>query len=973
MIGKTISHYKILEKIGEGGMGVVYKARDTKLDRTVALKFLPEHSFADKEARSRFIHEAKAASAMDHPNISTVYDIDEADGKTFISMAYIDGKSLKELAAQGGLSVQEIVKLGAQAAEGLGAAHKKGIVHRDVKSDNLMVTGDGHVKVMDFGLAKLKGATGLTKAGQTVGTAYYMSPEQTKGEEVDARSDVFSLGVVLYELISGQLPFAGEYDPAIAYSIVNEQPRPLREIRPDVPAELEAIVMKALEKEAANRYQSMQALAADLRDLWEGRTSEIRAAVPSERSRLRFVVPAAAIVVLAAILMMMKLLPDARHAPGPSGNTLAVMYFDNMSDPVDTGRLGEIITNLLITDLSDSRFVDVVSSQRLYDILKNMGREGVKVIDRSVASQVARKAKARWMLVGSIVQTAPYLMVTSHLVDVASGNILESQQVTGAQGEEVFSIVDKLTVQVKKDLALPGEALEEPDVPVAEVTTTSPEAYRYYIEGVDYLNKAYMLEAEESLSKAIAIDSTFAMAYLRLAVAMVGSGKAEGLLVIDKAVQYADHVTKREQLFIRGLKALWTNDVDRGIDSMRQIVAQYPDDKEAYFWLGAIYYGQRDFPNAIPMLMKAVEIDPAYKFPYNMLAYSYDEMGDLEKSIWAIDKYISLAPNEANPYDTRGELYGRAGRIDEAIYSYEKALEMKPDFSPSLQALGKLWLFKGDSEKARYYFGELASSGERVNRVQGLTLMALIPLYRGQFEAALKAIDSAIAADTTGGPANLTTSALYRFKAIVLRDKGDIDGALHEVEAANELIGRLAPQLPLGYEDLYGYILVLKGETEEAEEVAGKFREAILSSNQSRMTDYWRLMAQIEHSKGNVEKAVEYMERSNDEARGQSFGARFELGKLYLEAGRLGDAVKIFEECLAKYDKGRTANPVRSVQLHYFLGRAYEESGWTDKAVSQYKEFLSIWSEADPGAPYVDDASVRLARLKGGMSSGSGS
>jgi tetratricopeptide (TPR) repeat protein/predicted Ser/Thr protein kinase len=973
MIGKTISHYKILEKIGEGGMGVVYKAQDTKLDRTVALKFLPEHSFSDEEARSRFVHEARAASAMDHPNISTVYDIDEADGKTFISMAYIDGKSLKEIAAAGDLSIQEIVKIGVQAGEGLGAAHKKGIVHRDVKSDNLMITGDGHVKVMDFGLAKLKGATGLTRAGQTVGTAFYMSPEQTKGEEVDSRSDVFSLGVVLYELISGRLPFTGEYDTAIAYSIVNEQPKPLREIRPDVPAQLEAIVMKALEKDPANRYQSMDGLVGDLRDLWEGRTSEIRAAVPSERSRMRFVVPAAALVVLAAILLMMKLLPGDRGVPEGAGNTLAVMYFDNMTDPVDTGRLGEIMTNLLITDLSDSRFINVVSSQRLYDILKNMGREGVKAIDRSVASQVARKAKARWMLVGNIVQTTPYLMVTTHLVDVSSGNVINSQQVAGAQGEEVFAVVDRLTVKVKKDLALPQEALEEPDTPVAEITTSSAEAYRHYIEGVDYMNKAYMPEAEASFSKAIAIDSTFAMAYIRLGMAMISNGKAEGLRMADKAVQYADHVTKREQLFIIGLQALWNGDFERGIAFLRRIVAQNPDDKEVYFWLGAVYHSNRDYASAIPVLRRAVEIDPAYKNPYNMLAYCYDAIGDFDNSIWAIDKYISLAPNEANPYDTRGELYARGGRIDEAIASYEKALEIKPDFNPSLQALGLLWIQKRDYEKARLYFDRLASSGDRSTRILGMSSLPLIPLYRGKLDRGLEKINDAIAADTTGGREDLTTAALLRFKSIVLRDKGDLGGALREVQAAMELLERLAPNVPIHYEDVCGSILALMGETDRAEEVAGDLREAILSSDQGRMSDYWRLMAQIEDSRGDVERAVEYMERSNEESSGQSFSTRFDLGRLYLEAGRLGDAVGVLEKCLGKYDQSRTTNPFKSVELHYFLGRAYEDSGWDDKAVSQYEEFLDIWSEADPGVPYVEDAKARLARLKGSVSSTSGS
>src|SRR3990170_1817226 len=224
MIGKTISHYKILEKLGEGGMGVVYKAQDIKLDRTVALKFLPKHLLCDQEAKTRFEHEAKAASALNHPNITTIHEIDEVEGECFISMEYIEGKSIKELIKEKKFSIEEILRIAIQIGEGLHAAHKKDIVHRDIKSDNIMLTEDGVVKIMDFGLAKLKGATKLTTTGSTMGTLAYMSPEQAQGIEVDQRSDIFSFGVGLYEMIAGQLPFKGEHEAAIIYSIINETP-----------------------------------------------------------------------------------------------------------------------------------------------------------------------------------------------------------------------------------------------------------------------------------------------------------------------------------------------------------------------------------------------------------------------------------------------------------------------------------------------------------------------------------------------------------------------------------------------------------------------------------------------------------------------------------------------------------------------------------------------------------------------------
>jgi serine/threonine protein kinase len=274
MIGKTISHYKILEKLGEGGMGIVYKAQDTKLDRIVAVKFLPKHLLCDEEAKTRFVHEAKAASSLDHPNIATIHEIDEAEGECFISMTYIEGQSVKDKIALAPLKLDEALDIAIQVAEGLQEAHDKGIVHRDIKSDNIMVTSKGQAKIMDFGLAKLKGVTRLTKTGATLGTTQSMSPEQAQGMEVDQRSDIFSFGVVLYEMFTGQLPFKGEHDQAVIYSILNEDPEPMTGLRTGVPLELERIVDKALEKKKEDRYQHVEDMLIDLRRLKRD-TSEV--------------------------------------------------------------------------------------------------------------------------------------------------------------------------------------------------------------------------------------------------------------------------------------------------------------------------------------------------------------------------------------------------------------------------------------------------------------------------------------------------------------------------------------------------------------------------------------------------------------------------------------------------------------------------------------------------------------------------
>jgi serine/threonine protein kinase/tetratricopeptide (TPR) repeat protein len=977
MIGKKISHYEIIEKLGEGGMGVVYKARDTRLDRIVALKFLPERQTSDEDAKARFIHEAKAASALDHPNICTVHDIEETEGHTFISMSYVDGPSLKDLAKGAGVPIPKIINMVVQAAEGLGAAHKKGIVHRDVKSDNIMVTGDDHVRVMDFGLAKLKGASGLTKDGRTIGTAHYMSPEQAKGEKVDHRSDIFSLGVVLYELVTGRLPFAGEYDSAVTYSILHENPAPISEQRSDVPAELESITAKALEKNPADRYQSMDELIADLANLREGRTSEIRAgkltrpfkpaaaSEPPRRSRLRVLIPVVVVLVIAAIAVSIGPKLFREEPVEASENILAVMYFDNFVDPADTGRLGEIITNLVITDLSESRFVKVVSSQRLYDILRLLGKEGAKRIDKDVATQVARKARAKWTLSGTILQTEPAVMVTAELVEVGTGHILGTQEIRGEENEEIFSVVDKLTAQVKEDLPLPEAASVEPDVPVAEVATSSPEAYRLYLEGVDYSLKTYHQEAEDRFARAIAADSTFAMAYFRLGVSMFTRGDPEGRLLLDKAVRYSNGVARRDQYIIKGYQALLTGDTDRGIRNLRRLVEDYPDEKEAYYYLGSVYWGQNKDPaEVIALLERAVEIDPQYKDPYNMLAYAYEAAGDFERSIWAINKYISLAPDEANPYDTRGELLAYAGKVDAAIESYEKALEIKPDFTPSLVALGNLFMLKGDYAKARSYYSGLASGGDPSTRSQGRTLVALIPLYRGRLERALEMLDDAIAADMRDGGEGMHTIYKHGLKAAAYKEKGDIDSAVSETEIAMEMMGRFMPGLEAKLRGYYGFILALKGELSKAEEAAEELRKYIETHETETMDEYWWLKGEIERERGDLEKAIEYLEKASGLRVPYDLTVPYGLASIYLEAGRLGDAVPVLERTVSRYGTQMAMSPIQAAKLHYLLGKAYEGSGWNEKAISQYEEFLEIWKDADPGLEDPEDARQRLARLK---------
>ncbi len=360
MVGKTISHYKILEKLGEGGMGVVYKAEDTKLKRFVALKFLPPEFSRDSEAKERFIHEAQAASALEHNNICNIHEIDETEqGQLFIVMACYEGESLKQKIKRGPLKLKEVLNIAIQVAQGLAKAHEKGIVHRDIKPANVHITNDGVIKILDFGLAKLGDRSKLTKEGTTLGTVAYMSPEQALGEEVDSRTDIWSFGVVLYEKITGQIPFKGEYEQAMVYSIINENPEPMTALRTGVPMEFERITNKALAKNADERYQSAGDLLVDLKNLKRNLESSssilpLKATEKSARKKLMMRIAIPIVVVLALVLGFLLLRPYlSRKHTKIEPISVAVISFENHTGDKKYDHLQKVIPNLLITKLDD--------------------------------------------------------------------------------------------------------------------------------------------------------------------------------------------------------------------------------------------------------------------------------------------------------------------------------------------------------------------------------------------------------------------------------------------------------------------------------------------------------------------------------------------------------------------------------------------------------------------------------------------
>ena len=707
MIGRTVSHYKILEKLGGGGMGVVYKAQDTRLDRPVALKFLPPDLTRDPEAKERFIHEAKAASALQHANICTIHDIEEHDGQLFIVMDCYEGETLKSRIAKGQLRIEDATDLAIQIAQGLQKAHEKGIVHRDIKPANILITTDNVAKIVDFGLAKLTGRSVLTKSGTTVGTVAYMSPEQARGELIDQRTDIWSLGVVMYETVTGRLPFPGDYEQAIVYRIIHEEPEAITSLRSNVPMELERIVKKAIAKNPEERFQNTGDILVDLKSLRKGIESGISG----------------------DLLFTSK-----------STASIAVLPFEDMSPQKDQEYFCDGIAEELINALSHIKDLRVAARTTAFSF------RGTKQDLR----EVGRKLNVSTVLEGSIRKAGNKLRITAQLIDVVNGYHLWSEKFDREMGD-IFAIQDEISMGIVENLKL--KLLPDEKATIGKRYGRDPEAYNLYLRGLYFFNKATPEGFEKGLQyfrEAIDRDPSFALPYTGVALVFLTYGMisilppteilAKCKAASSKALELDDSLAEAH-FVAAGIAHTLEWDWKAAENHFEKALALNPRMAICRTYYAWFLTAMGRFDEAIKQVKKAQEIDPLTPLYYAMGVGIHCTAGKLDEGIDQFHKAIELEPNFALAYFHVGRIFLAKGMIDEARSAFEKALRLVPYWDVAEICLGLIIDLQGEREKAEKILEDLIERKKRTN-VSSAPLAALA-YHLGQQEKAFDFLEMA--------------------------------------------------------------------------------------------------------------------------------------------------------------------------------------------------------------------------------------
>jgi len=997
--GSTFAgRYQIIEELGKGGMSKVYKVMDTKIKEKIALKLLKPEIASDKKTIERFSNELKFSRKIRHENVCQMYDLNEEQGTHYITMEYVHGEDLKRLVRKmGQMSAGQAISLAKQVCEGLAEAHKLGVVHRDLKPQNIMVDEEGKARIMDFGIARSLKGKGMTGAGVMIGTPEYMSPEQVEGKDVDQRSDIYSLGVILYEMVTGRVPFEGDTPFTIGIKQKSEIPKEPGELNSQVPSDLSKVIMKCLEKDKDKRYQSAGEVRSELTAIEKGiptteRIVPERKPITSREITVTFgvkklLIPALVVVaVIIAAVVIWQLLPQKEAVVAPKvENSIAVISFENQTGDKAYDYLQKAIPNLLITSLEQTGELYVVTWERMSDLLEQMGKKDVETINRNLGFQLCRREGVEAIVLGSFVKAENMFATDVKVLDVETKKMLKSASSKGIGVDSILNTqIDELSKEITEGIGLAREKTEPAQAGITDVTTSSMEAYKYFMQGVENTRKFYYEDAVGFFEKAVELDPDFASAYgyLALSYGWLGNIAARDES-IKKAKALSMKATDKERFYIDATYARYIErDREKRLRIVQQAAKKYPKEKDLHGWLGVIYRADGKYDKALEEDLKALELDPNYGEAHNELGYLYADLRNFEKSIEHFKKYVSLNPGDANPLDSMAEAYFLMGRLDEAVAKYKEALEVKPDFSEVSNKIGYIYALKEDYPEAmKWVDKEITTATSPGVKREGYLYKGFYHFWLGSLEKSL--IDLQQAEELAEAAGSATGKAYGElFKAWIYYDRGEYELSRQHNENWLDVYLEYFPEYASSNKNYYSLLLGLielgKGRLDSAKarlaEMNSLFPELRPSSKEGATFDINFLQAEILLAEGSSDKAVSVFKKASPPSppalqyTGQIIGYNTPflkdiLARAYQQKGDLDKAIAEYER-LITFDPNSKARCLIHPEYHYRLARLYEEKGWKGKAIDQYRKFLELWKNADPGLSEVEDANKRLVGLK---------
>ncbi len=965
MVGQTIGHYQIVAEIGHGGMGVVYKAVDTNLSRPVAIKCLKADDAQDRTAKKRFLREAMTIAQLDHPYICKIYEILEHEGETYIVLEFVRGRSLSDFLADPAhvLPLEKALELAREIAEALEAAHKHGIVHRDIKPNNIMLLESGHIKVLDFGLAKTLPAdqdsaetasADLTSAGQILGTLGYMSPEQVTGRVADPRSDIFALGVVLFEMVAGRRPFWGDSAAAVAASIMTTDPEPLHRFRNGVPDGLNRVVNRMLAKDPTERYQSVHEVWIELREIRDALLAQssraARAAsqpqaaaeaparalpaptaagstpsAPARRTWLRSTAArwsASAVSALGVVGIVLGVLWLQGRQPALSftaRNWVLVSDFENLTgDAIFDKALGTALN----VSLSQSTYANVFSKARINTVLQRMGKKPDTPVDEQVGREICQRESIRGLICPSIGKVGNTFVVTARIVDPQTGDGVRSYAERADDYNHILPALDVVAASLRKGL---GESLAQVQAssrPLAKVTTSSLTALKSYSEGLQLWGKGEYKTAVDLLESAVKEDPDFAMAHAGLGVyyaSFVFNQRIKAKAHYEKSLGLSDRTTDREKMVIR-----------------LQYESQYgtPDSARSLF---EAYL--RTYPDSIVQR-------------YNYAGMLRDSE-DLDKAVQQYKEVIRLAPDNASAYINLATTYSLQDKDREALATYDLAFKLEPTWITSgnlNHEYGFTLVSVGEYDKARGVFNQgLATS----IKAQALRSLALLDLYLGRYRDAKPKLTEAILLSVSG-KALLSEARNHVFMSILLDGEGDAAGVQRELDKAAGCLERLPPQPAFSTRVAVG--LARGRNTEKAARILEKVRKDSNPNDPTENSELHRLEGEINLARGNQARGLELLALADSDKR-----TPFTIESL-ARAQRTGrhesdEATGSYEIFLGMRGRCDGWEPQQSwFHAHVQLAKVYRARNEGEKARRVLQQFLELWKSADTDLPVYKEA-----------------